>query len=135
MSTPAQRVTSIRIVRAPPGEAPLPVREAWIGLELPALQGRPGRYLGSGVLSGPRDVVSSIIRLLTLRMAVHGGYAVPALQAVEILERSQPAAALWWRENTPHLVRPRRFLVFATECCEPCSSPAADGDAPPGEQR
>jgi hypothetical protein len=111
-------MTSIRIVSVPPGEAPLAIREAWIGLELPSLRKQPGRYLGSGVLSGPRSLAQSLIRLLTFRTTLHGGYIVPALPAVEILERSNPAAARWWRENTPHLVRSRRFLVFSVECCE-----------------
>ena len=115
----APHMESIRIVSVPPGEAPIAIREAWVGLELPSLRKRPGRYLGSGVLSGPRSIAESLIRLLTFRAAFHGGYIVPVLPAVEVLERSDPAAARWWRENTPHLVRPGRFFVFSVECCEP----------------
>jgi len=44
---------------------------------------------------------------------------VPTLSAIEVLERSNPAAARWWRENAPHAVRARRFLLFPTECCQP----------------
>jgi hypothetical protein len=89
-----------------------------VGLELPLLRERPGRFLGSGVLSGPRSVGASLIRLLTFRSTFHQGYVVAALAGIEVLERSDPAAARWWRENTPHLARPRRYFIFPTECCK-----------------
>ena len=111
-------MASIRITSVPPGEAPVTVREAWMGLALPLHRERPGRYLGSGVLSGPRTVGASLFRLLTFRFALHQGYAVPTLPAIEVLERSNPVAARWWRENTPHVVRARRYFIFPAECCE-----------------
>jgi hypothetical protein len=55
----------IRIIAVPPGEAPLWVREKWVGLDLPV-----ARYSGRG-----------------------------------------------WRENTPHLIAPKRYLVFLEEVC------------------
>jgi hypothetical protein len=101
----------------PPGEAPIEIREAWVGLELPLLRERPGRFLGSGVLSGPRSVGASLFRLLTFRSKLHRGYVVGSLASIEVLEKSNPMAASWWREHTPHLVRARRFFIFPTECC------------------
>jgi hypothetical protein len=89
-----------------------------VGLELPLFHKRPGRYLGSGVLSGPRSVGASLIRLLTFRSALHHGYVVRTLTAIEVLERFKPTAARWWRENTPHLVRSRRYFIFPAECCK-----------------
>ena len=111
-------MASIRITSVPPGEAPFAVREAWVGLELPLRGKAPRRYLGSGVLSGPRSTVQTLIHLFTFRLTVHTGFVVPSLAAIEILERTQPAAARWWRENAPHTVRPRRHFLFPPDCCE-----------------
>lgn len=111
-------MASIRITSVPPGEAPLAIRQAWVGLELPLLRKRPGRYLTSGVLSGRRSLGERLIYLLVFRYRIHSGYIVPTLSAIEVLERSNPSAARWWRDNAPHAVRARRFLVFPTECCQ-----------------
>jgi hypothetical protein len=49
------RMHTIRIVRAPAGEAPLWVRESWIGIELPLVGGRQPRVgQGVGALTGPK---------------------------------------------------------------------------------
>jgi len=113
-------VASIRITSVPPGEAPLDIRQAWVGLELPILRKKPGRYLGSGVLSGPRGSIRrTLIYLVTFRLKFHWGYVVPTLPAIELLERSNPTAARWWRDNAPHTIHARRYFVFATECCAP----------------
>jgi hypothetical protein len=111
-------VATVRITSVPPGEAPFEIREAWVGLELPLKRKNPQRYLGSGVLSGPRNTLQTLAHLITFRLHLHTGFVVPSLAAVEILEKTQPHAARWWRENAPHAVRPRRYFLFSTDCCE-----------------
>jgi hypothetical protein len=37
---------------------------------------------------------------------------VEAQAAVAVLAKSSPEAAAWWQENTPHLLRPKRYFVF-----------------------
>jgi hypothetical protein len=69
-------MATIRITSIPPGEAPAEVRAAWIGLELPLKHKKPRRYLGSGVLSGPRSGVQTLIHMLTFRLKVHVGFVV-----------------------------------------------------------
>ena len=110
----------IRIVSVPPGEAPLWVRERWVGLKLP-LAGRdpsPREVFTSGVLSGPRN------RLIALLWGLRGwlprktGYAVDANEAVRILEQTSPVAAAWWRDNVPRLQHRRRKFLFAPSACE-----------------
>lgn len=116
-------MTRIRIVVCPPGEAPLAIRNAWVGLELPlpsGLRSRPRRWLGFGVLSGPRGWWQELIRFLLGRAEQHTGYAVNALEAVNILATKDPAAAAWWRENCAHLLNGRRFFVFAADACMEC---------------
>jgi len=39
------------------------------------------------------------------------------LPAVGILSRTSPEAAAWWHEHTPHLIAPKRYLVFHEEVC------------------
>jgi hypothetical protein len=111
-------MASIRITSTPPGEAPVSIREAWVGLELPLLHDKPLRYLGSGVLSGPRTIVETLVRLVTFRLKLHTAFVVPSLTAIEVLEKANPPAARWWRENAPHTVRRGRHFLFPPECCE-----------------
>lgn len=108
----------IRIVAVPPGEAPLWVREKWVGLDLPAARysGRR-KFLTMGVLSLPRSVLAQWLAVFRGRAELIAGYAVEALPAVNILAHAHPEAAAWWRENTPHLIAPNRYLVFHEEVC------------------
>jgi hypothetical protein len=106
--------SQLRITSVPPGEAPLWVREKWVGLSLPLAQ-RKARALSlftSGVLSGPRGFFSSIGALLAGKLERRSGFLVEAQAAVAVLAKSSPEAAAWWQENTPHLLRPKRYLVF-----------------------
>src|SRR5450432_2057181 len=113
-------MASIRITSVPPGEAPAEIRQAWVGLTLPLLHDRPRHFLVSGVLSGPRGRKMAIfLHLITFRLKVQTGYVVPSLAAIEILERSDPVAGHWWRENAAHALRPRSRFVFTTDCCVP----------------
>jgi hypothetical protein len=110
---------SVRITAVPPGEASLWVREKWVGLELP-LTGwmSPGKFLGFGVLSGPRTCLSQLWAIFRGRADRFYGFPVEADSAVDILEVSSPAAAAWWRENAPQLILPKRYLLFHAEVCQ-----------------
>jgi hypothetical protein len=70
-----------------------------------------------GVLSLPRSVLAQWLSVFRGRAELVAGYAVEALPAVDILARAHPEAAAWWRENTPHLIAPKRYLVFHEEVC------------------
>ncbi len=101
------------VTSVPSGEAPLWVREKWVGLKLP-LTGRlsAGIFRGGGVLTGPRGPVLSLLALLSGRLPRKEGYIVDALAAVQILETTHPEAAAWWKENASHLMRPDRRFLF-----------------------
>ena len=109
----------VRIIDVPPGEAPLEVRRAWVGLELPVLGKRPVRYLASGVLTGPNSRAQTLLHLLTFRLVVQTGYVIEAPSAIDILATVNPEAAQWWRTHARHAIRPKRKLLFPTHCCEP----------------
>jgi len=108
---------SLRIESTPPGEAPLWVREKWLGLTLPLARGyeHPRTWLTSGVLSGPKGFVSRLVALVTGRLTRRSGYMVESSAAVAILATKSPDAAAWWRKNTPRLLRPGRYFLFPAE--------------------
>jgi len=109
---------TVRIIAAPPGEAPLWVRQQWVGLDLPvARYSAGGRFLGLGVLSMPTSWLGQWLAVIRGRAELVAGYTVEALPAFGILGEKSPEAAAWWRENTPHLIAPRRYLVFHEEVC------------------
>jgi hypothetical protein len=111
--------SSVRIVGVPPGEAPLWVREKWVGLELPlARHSTPRELFTFGVLSGPRTWLVQMWGVVRGRARRVSGYVVEGARAVDILERSSPEAAAWWREHAPQYVAPRGRLVFHENVCE-----------------
>jgi hypothetical protein len=111
----------VRIVACPAGEAPDEVRQAWVGLELPVLAGLFGGrrlVLTAGVLSGPRTWPQRLGALVARRFDIRFGYAVNALDAVNILGKKSPMAASWWRARCSHLLDGKHALVFTTDVCE-----------------
>ena len=110
---------SVRIIAVPPGEAPLWVREKWVGLVLPLLRWRSAHtFTGFGAVSGPRTCLAQIWALLRGRSQRIYGFAVDASRAVDILDRASPEAAAWWRENAAGLIQPTRGLIFHAEVCQ-----------------
>ena len=109
----------IRIIATPPGEAPEEVRRAWVGLQLPLLlfHEEARDYRSAGVLTGPKGFLDKLRALFSGRIERKNGYAVVALQAIAVLEASNPEAAAWWRQNVPHALRQGKVFVFASEVC------------------
>lgn len=98
----------ISIIGVPPGEAPLEIREQWVGLILPLAGGMPWAWevQTAGVLTGTADEEETI------------GYAVDTHEAMVVLaERSQEAVD-WWRSNTPHLFEEGQALIFDQAVCQ-----------------
>jgi hypothetical protein len=111
-------VSFVQITQVPDGEAPLEVREKWVGLTLPLMPPIAGSRFARtfGVLSGPRRPLARVIALLRGRAAKGRGYVVEATQALEILHQAHPDAAAWWRTNTPHMLVAGRCFLFAESC-------------------
>lgn len=108
----------IKIVKTPAGPAPLHIREAWIGVTLPLRW--PGvRRLSANKVFRPFSVFLIIKDLLQGNFYKVNGYVVLSGQAIDILEKSAPEAAAWWRENVPYAIRPERVFIFDEESCEP----------------
>jgi hypothetical protein len=98
----------VRIVGAPPGEAPDHVRRAWIGLELPLAPGQSGprRVPTEGVVTGQRDYAMD-------------GYLILGSEAVRLLATHDAEAALWWRTHAPHVLSNGYLFVFPPDVCDP----------------
>lgn len=108
----------LHVTAVPDGEAPLSVREKWVGLRLPlhaaAERSREARTFG--VLSGPRRTSARLFALFMGRSIPARGYVVEAARAIEILRQQSPEAAARWQANAPHMLRPGRYFLFAENC-------------------
>ena len=108
----------IRIVHPPAGEAPDNIRAAWVGLVLPVAG--PQCLVVSrtqGVLSGPRGRLGGILHILLGRTKSERGYRVKSAIAIDCLSKHAPDAAEWWRQNTPHLLKPNGVILFQEAAC------------------
>jgi hypothetical protein len=106
------------ITSVPLGDAPLWVREKWLGLTLPLAQPKaaPLTFLTTGVLSeASRGWLPCLRALLTGKLERQSGYRVEARAAVAELAKVHPEAASWWRENAAHLFRGKHYFVFNQE--------------------
>jgi hypothetical protein len=99
------RNPSVKIVATPGGEAPLDVREAWVGLTLPLSDPTPRTFEPIGILSHTKQ-------------APRVGYQVEGWRAVDILDEKAPWAAAWWREKAPHVLASCYQLIFSADVCE-----------------
>ena len=104
--------TRIRIIAVPPGEAPLEIREQWVGLILPLADGMPGTWQlqTTGVITGELSDEETI------------GYAVEFSEAMAALAETAPDAVKWWKTNTLYLFEEEGVLIFEQDVCEPLSS-------------
>ncbi len=85
---PEQTTGRIKFVNAPRGQAPLWVREAWVGLTVPCYPfiSVPSGGGLRGVENG--EVVPSYECALVLQK-----------EAIDVLEQHNVTAAQWWRQN------------------------------------
>lgn len=107
---------SIRIIATPPGDAPLWVREKWVGLTLPIV-GSNSRRVCAVSINEKATIWHHLKALLGGRAKTVTGYLVEAGRAVDLLAASNLEAAEWWRHNTPDQLRAGRHFVFHAEAC------------------
>ncbi len=109
----------ILVTATPPGEAPVEVRKAWVGLILPLAPEveQPSASPPLGVRSGPKGLISSILATLFYRGERVHVYSVLGSEAIEVLERSHPDAAQWWRNSATHVLRQGMGLGFPVDVC------------------
>jgi hypothetical protein len=98
----------VRIIAAPPGEAPPDIRTAWIGCVLQLHQGRE-----------TPEQVGEVKGVKSGRPEGHGlAYVVPSRDAILTLKGRDARAANWWRKYAPHMFEPGRNFVFSAAVCE-----------------
>lgn len=110
----------VRIISTPPGDAPLWVREKWVGIELPTARCTgPAVAVGFGVFSkNAWSFWRRLIGLFSGEGELVKGYVVNALTAVQLLEQVSPKAADWWRQSTPRALTSKDNFMFHAEACE-----------------
>ena len=108
----------IKIIATPSGEAPLWVRQAWIGLELPLLI--PGLHIVPvmGVITGQSALHRLGYRLGLLRSEVMTGYFVNSSIAISLLLEQNESAAIWWETHLPQYLDSGQNFVFDARACE-----------------
>lgn len=116
----------VRIVRTPAGEAPLWVREAWVGLELPLATMAQVTVETVGVVTGPASPLGLWWARLRGRLQRTTGYAVMSARAIDLLARTRLEAAAWWRGHTPRFLQPHQVFIFDAPACEPSPEPIAN---------
>lgn len=104
----------LKIISVPPGEAPQWVREQWVGLALPLLEGCDDPVLTRtvGVLSGPKSRIGYVLARLFGWFKHESGFLVESTVAIELLSKVSPEAADWWRSEVPEASKPGYFLLF-----------------------
>lgn len=95
-------MAQIKIIAIPPGQAPLEIREAWVGLILPIAENKSSDTIQMGALGGKPENL--------------GGYDVETKVAIKELKKKSPKAAKWWESNINPEWAPR--LTFKREVCE-----------------
>ena len=110
----------IRVESIPPGTGPDHVREAWVGLVLPVADvPRPAvRTFPVGSLA-KRSLWHTLQKLFKRELVEQPTpvYSVSFLEAVGVLEKSNPVAAQWYRANCAHTLQAGYFLGFAMHSC------------------
>lgn len=77
------RFGKIRIVKVPAGEAPLEIREKWVGVEMSCVFSEKNTNTARGVLTG-------------VEMPQYDAYVVLQSEAIEALREKHPDAAKYW---------------------------------------
>lgn len=99
----------VRVKEAPPGGDIEWIRNAWVGLELPAFGPSTAEVSEFAFITPDGRPTSS--RLI--------GYWVNSGFAINILAQSQPEAAKWLVGNIPELSEsPGAYIWFSARCCE-----------------
>jgi hypothetical protein len=115
---------SILITSTPPGEAPLEIREAWVGVKLEISgdnDSSPQQYDVIGIrtrVDGVKWKLRNLLRRQHPNQEVWTGYAVELMPAIWALEKAgRNDAAIWWVKNVPHLLRPEQTFIFPSSSC------------------
>jgi hypothetical protein len=112
----------VKITSVPPGGAPLEIKQAWVGLELPLEEIREPGVMRS-VSGGKPDPKS------------FGGFPVRTTDAIQALrDAGKKKAADWWQNWFEGSGGTGRTLVFAATCGEFVTSDAIDVEAKPVEE-
>ncbi|MHB8409263.1 MAG: hypothetical protein ACYDHY_14390 [Acidiferrobacterales bacterium] len=100
-------MSKIVIVSVPPGQAPLWVRQKWVGVEIPLL-----------TLVGASAITTNV-RGEPAAPMITGGCAVTIHDAISALKKTSPEAAAWWENWSKTMIAQLSSgLVFPRRVCK-----------------
>jgi hypothetical protein len=106
-------MAQIKIIAAPPGQAPDWAREAQVGLILSVAENiPPNSFFASTSVTGILDD-----RIDKEADSIFYGYSVNKSDFLKALEAKNPAASRWFKENI-FLPKEVRWLVFRKDVCQ-----------------
>jgi hypothetical protein len=112
-------MAKVKIISVPPGGAPLDIREQWVGLALPLIEGElpPGVLRGvTGDKPNPRSM---------------NGWPVETEKAIQALrDKDLEEAAEWWEKWYLETRGTGHTLMFARDCGELVDESADTGETP-----
>ena len=94
------------IIKAPDGTSPQWVRDGWVGVKFPALQGAP--------VSMQTLAASETKAQVTERR----GYQANARDVLGLLALKDADAAKWYIENASQMLNPSQLFLFDETCCK-----------------
>ena len=86
-------------------------------IPVPPRVSRRRSFLGTGVLSGPKNRLGALLAIVLRRTQRVKGYMVESKTALDLLAARSPEAAELWRHNAPHFFEPGRAFVFTGDSC------------------
>ena len=101
------------VTKAPDGDSPQWVRDAWVGVQFKSLQGAPvtmpTRAANAQSKGFGRGAKSEIME--------RRGYSVGARDVLGLLALRSSEAAQWYIQNVPQMLDPDQVFMFDETCC------------------
>ena len=94
------------VIKAPDGTSPQWVRDAWVGVQFPALQGAPVSMQTMAAAESKSQI------------AERRGYQTKARDVLGLLALKNPRAAQWYIDNAAPMLNPDQLFLFDETCCK-----------------
>jgi len=106
------------VTKAPDGDSPQHIRDAWVGVQFRALQGAPTTMPTRAAGSSSSQRGGFLNRgALKAEITERRGYPVKAREVLGLLALSDKQAAQWYIDNVPQMLDPDQIFMFDETCC------------------
>lgn len=121
------------VTKAPDGDSPQFVRDAWVGVQFRALQGAPitmptraasAQRTGNGAGRGAKPEITK-----------RRGYPVKAREVLGLLALRNTEAAQWYIQNVPQMLDREQVFMFDETCCRAITAVTAPPVSAPDDAK